>query len=470
MVGIITLIVLAVIFTVAIFRPAWTVAVVLTMFPIEQALQASSGIFRDRGSLANMAVGITVILSLLFSLVRGRLVLRSIVSPPMILTTTLYCWAGLSYFWTFSPEWLAEYMRWTAPYIVVIIGGAPLLISGFRDLRELRIALLIVGTIVAVLILTNPNFQYVYGRLMVNVDSDSRTNPLAIGALGGLLVLLALLGPAKESRTAILVLRMAAFVIGLALGFGSGSRGEVIAAVVAGFIFLPMSRRVANPVQFITTVAIGAAFLGGVFLVRSYVVSPDNEERWSLDSLAYGSGGRLDNVIDIAGFYLQRPMNWFQGLGSVAFHDLPSRTGDPYTHVLLADIVFELGVPGITLFGAIVYVAVLNSRRLFKAVRDNNEARALVTLLSAFSLYEFIIANKAGLIWAQYDLFFGLCVLGRLTQLEADPEMAALPADDEGADDFESADGEPFIDEPQPGDDSTGPSATATATATAPLH
>ena len=204
MVQVLTLLFIGMVYLVAVWRPAWATAVVLTMFPIEQALQASSSLFRDRGSLANMAIGVLVLVSLTFSFIRGRLVMRSWVTAPMVLTTALYCWAATSYFWTFSPEWLAEYIRWTTPYIIVTIGLAPLLIAGLDDLRELRIALLVIGTAVALLIIANPNFQFVGGRLVVNVDNDSRTNPLAIGALGGLLVLLSILGPSKETHPGIL--------------------------------------------------------------------------------------------------------------------------------------------------------------------------------------------------------------------------------------------------------------------------
>ena len=419
MVQVLTLLFIGMVYLVAVWRPAWATAVVLTMFPIEQALQASSSLFRDRGSLANMAIGVLVLVSLTFSFIRGRLVMRSWVTAPMVLTTALYCWAATSYFWTFSPEWLAEYIRWTTPYILVTIGLAPLLIAGLDDLRELRIALLVIGTAVALLIIANPNFQFVGGRLVVNVDNDSRTNPLAIGALGGLLVLLLILGPSKETHPGILALRLAAFVIGLGLGFLSGSRGEVLAAVGAGAIFLPMARRISNPAQYFATIAVAVTFGIGIMVVRGFFVGSDNADRWSFESISSGSSGRFENAADLFALYLARPTHWLQGLGSVAFHNLPTRSGDPYSHVIVADLICELGLPGVVLASCLGVLAVRNSRRLFRSVKWHNEARALVTLLSAFSVYQFILANKAGIIWAQYDLFFGICLLARLTLLEA---------------------------------------------------
>ena len=161
MVSIVTLVFLGVVYCVAVTRPAWAVAVVLTMFPIEQVLQASSGIFRDRGSLANFSIGTLVLLSLTGALLRGKLVWSRWMTPALVLTALLYGYAGLSILWTFSPEWLGEYIRWTSPYIMVTVGLAPLLVANLDDLKELRIALLVVGTAVAVFIITNPNFQFV---------------------------------------------------------------------------------------------------------------------------------------------------------------------------------------------------------------------------------------------------------------------------------------------------------------------
>jgi hypothetical protein len=435
MISIATLIFLGLVFLIALNRPAWAVAVVLIMFPIEQSLQASSSFFRTHGSLANFSVGSLVVLSLVGAFLRGKLVWSRWITPSLVTTALLYGWAGLSVLWTFSPEWLAEYIRWTSPYIMVSIGLAPLLVGSLDDLKELRIALLVIGTVVALLIIANPNFQFVEGRLVVNVDVDSRTNPLAIGALGGLLVLLSILGPAKERHQAILVLRIVAFVAGLGLGFMSGSRGEVIAGILGAALFLPMARRINNPAQFFGTLGVALAFLVGVLVIRSFFVGADNSERWSSESILFGSAGRLENAVDLGAHYLQRPMFWLIGLGSAAFHDLPTRSGDPYSHVMVADLIFELGLPGVVMAITLALITITRSRSLFAQINDQPESRALVTFLSAFVVYQFVLANKAGIIWAQYDLFFGLCLIGRLSllQRDADTVAAALsPSVDDG--------------------------------------
>ncbi len=432
MLSLLTVSVIAVAYLYAITRPAWAVAVVLTMFATEQLLQASSPVFRTHGSLANFIVGVVVLCALTKSFLVGTLRWKHWITPAAVLTLLLYLYAGISWFWTASPEWLAEYIRWTSPYILVTLGLAPLLVGGFKDLKDLRVAMLVIGTTVAVLIILSPGFELVNGRYVVNVDNDSHTNPLAIGALGGMLVLLAVLGPSTEILSGIISLRVVAFVAGLGLGFMSGSRGEVIAAIFFSLLFLPMARRINNLGQFIGTATVAVIFVVGVYFIRGIFVGADNEDRWSSEGMLYGSLGRFENAADLADHYFRRPIFWLTGLGSAAFHDLPTRSGDPYSHVIVADLIFELGIPGIVLGTSIFALAASNSRRLFAMVMHDPPARALVAYLAAFTAYEFTLANKAGILWAQYDLFFGTVLLGRLFALESDEQLIAESAlDDE---------------------------------------
>ncbi len=435
MIAIVTLVLIGLAYCIAIVRPAWAVAVVLTMFATEQLLQASTPLFRTHGSLANIIVGSVVLGALGKSFLAGTLRWQHWLTASSILTLLLYVYAGVSWFWTFSPEWLAEYIRWTSPYILVTLGIAPLLVGGFKDLRDFRFAMLLLGTLVAVLIILSPGFELVNGRYVVNVDNDSRTNPLAIGALGGMLVLLSVLGPSTEVGPGILSLRATAFFAGLGLGFMSGSRGEVLAALAFSMVFLPMARRVANLGQFVGIVAVVAIFLVGVLSVRSFFIVAENEDRWSSEGVLYGSLGRVENAIDLAEHYFRRPMYWFTGLGSAAFHDLPTRSGDPYSHVIAADLIFELGVPGVALGSAILLTAISSARRLFASVKDDPESRALVAFIAAFIAYEFALANKAGILWAQYDLFFGAVLLGRLCALQIERDNQAYAADESDLDD-----------------------------------
>ncbi len=445
MISIAALVLVGCLYLVAVWRPAWAVTVVLTMFATEQLLQASSGIFRTYGSLANVCVGGVVLLALGKSFLAGTLQTSRWINTASVLTLLLYGYAGFSWLWTASPEWLAEYIRWTSPYILVTLALAPLLIRSMDDLRELRVAMLVVGSIVAVLIILSPGFELVNGRYVVNIDRDSRTNPLAIGALGGMLVLLSVLGPSSEVRPGIVALRITAFFAGLGLGFMSGSRGEVLAAIVFAFVFLPVARRINNFGQFVGTAVVSLIFVVGVYAIRSIFVGADNEDRWSTEGLIYGPLGRLENVQDLALLYLDRPLLWFTGIGSAAFHDLPTRSGDPYSHVLIADLIFELGVPGVILGVAIFWGAVGNAKQLFASVCHDPQSRAMVAFLAAFIAYEFALANKAGIIWAQYDLFFGLVLLGRLTALQSDADARAIAAGE--FDDAEAEEDAQFVDD-----------------------
>ncbi|MFO0827680.1 MAG: hypothetical protein U0572_05970 [Phycisphaerales bacterium] len=444
MVGIVTMIVVGVAFLVALVRPAWTIAIVMMMFPIEQALQASNPIFTTYGTLTNYAIGCLTLWSLVRLFFVGGLVWQHWFNGMMVATTVLFGYAAFSYFWTASPEWLLEFMKWTGPYIMVSVVCTPLLVSGIDTIREVRLAILLLGSAIAMLIMANPNFELYAGRLVVMVDS-TRSNPLATGELGGMIILAAVLGSANETKTWQLALRISALFIGLGMGFLSGSRGETLGSIGLAVLYLPLSRKLANLNQFLITVSIAVLFAGGILIGQMLFVTDENEGRWSYEAVMYGGSGRLDNVLDLAGHYFRRPQFWLTGLGSAAFHDLPTTWGDPYSHVLSADLVFELGVPGIVIAIILGTGAVRSVRTLFRCVHDDPVRRASVAFLAALTTYSFLLANKKGVLWAQYDLFFGICLLARLAGLQVDAmaREQALAGDAAATDEFADDSGLP---------------------------
>jgi hypothetical protein len=258
-----------------------------------------------------------------------------------------------------------------------------------------------------------------------------------------MLVLVAALAPPSTGHRWLVLLRVAAFIAGLGLAFLSGSRGQVLFALMCAMLFYPMSRRLKSLSNFVG-VALGIVILVlGVAMVRSLFVGIENEERWSSESLVYGGEGRLENVMDLARAYASHPAFWPIGLGCLAFHDLPTTGGDPYSHVIIADIIFELGIPGVVLFSTILGIATWSAVKLFAMVSHDPQKRADVAFLAAFTFYEFMLANKAGQLWGQTGLFMGCCMLTRLALLEQE-NFVLVADDDEHVDDAAELDSDEY--------------------------
>lgn len=428
MIAIISLAILGGILALGLIRPIWALAVIMSMFPIEQCFQGNASIFIERSTLTNLMVAGVVAVAMVRLFLSGRLVVQRWLTPTLFLTTLLYAWAATSYIWTFSPEWLAEYIKEALPYVLLIVYGGSLLVSSIDDISELRTSLMVVGSLVSVLLIINPNFQFFAGRYMLRLNATTWSNALAIGTLGAVLMLCAVLAPPSTGIRRLPILRIGAFIAGLGLAFLSGSRGQVMFAIFCGIIYYPLARQMKSFRNFAALVA-GVVLIGiGVVAVRSFFVGAENEARWSAESLLFGGEGRIENVTDLANQYLRRPAFWAIGLGCLAFHDLPTTSGDPYSHVLVADLLFELGLPGVILFSIIAILTIVNAVRLFRLVSHDPVRRANATLLIALVTFEFMLANKAGQLWGQTGFFLSCALIARMSLLERDRAAAAIDA------------------------------------------
>ena len=113
-------------------------------------------------------------------------------------------------------------------------------------------------------------------------------------------------------------------------------------------------------------------------------------------SLAVGGSGRLENSVDLLVAYAASPTNWLQGLGLYGFASVESRSGDHYTHVLLADALGEGGIIGFSILMFLLYSVARTGIRFERMVRHDPVTRANVCVLLAMVVYHFFLANKQG--------------------------------------------------------------------------
>jgi hypothetical protein len=81
------------------------------------------------------------------------------------------------------------------------------------------------------------------------------------------------------------------------------------------------------------------------------------------------------------------------------------------------DLIFELGIPGVVLGAIIFLTAFKTGRSLLARTAADPSLRSGMGFLVGLAAFEFIIANKAGTIWGNIDLFCYCCIIARLSSI-----------------------------------------------------
>ena len=177
----------------AAFSPGWALALVMSMYAFEQALQASSGIFLRILPLANVCVAASAGICALRCIFSQNRPFVGYITSVWIGLVALLLWAAISLLWTPAFQAALGLTTWGLPYVILFLVISPILIDDMAVFEKFFRAFLILGSIICAIILTNPQFTFLSGRLGVNLDALVRTNPLAMGELGGTLMLVAAL-------------------------------------------------------------------------------------------------------------------------------------------------------------------------------------------------------------------------------------------------------------------------------------
>jgi hypothetical protein len=414
-------------------RPGWGFALLLLFFALEVAVQASADIFRSNPSLANFLVaGVTFVALLREAVVQDRPFVGYF-NTTMKLVWVLYGWSIITVAWSpasanASKEGYNLILEgW--PYFVLVILAMPILISSMSDWERALNITLVAGSVVVVSVLTNPEFTVKAGRIGITLAGAVRTSPLAIGQMGGTLAIVgALYVPRLSSNKMTLILRVGAFVLGSLLALYSGSRGQVLFAGIVIAMCLPLSRKIRDARTFV-----GAFLLFGVlvviaYVVFSFVIGGVDANRWESKYVDGATDIRSANITSLLVAFATTPSAWLIGLGFNAFSSVCSELNQPYSHSTFVDVLAELGLPAF-----IVLIAILaKSYRVGQAlmIRYGNsptERSAMATLL-AMVVYQVLLANKEGNLWASVNLFMFMIVADRLeVRSRVLGEVAVIP-------------------------------------------
>ena len=434
------------------WRPQYAAVGLLVMFPLEQLAQSFFPIAQQRPVLVNAGVAIVAAFAVALRFWRREPIGLGYSNPTSWLLWMLYGLFWMTLAWSPAMGPALGLMIPGVPYYIVLMILLPLLVTDVTSIRPVFVGLLVVGTGIAALILASPSAGFYAGRFVVQLEgigAGERGNPLALAEMGGMMVVVGALLVGSKKNILFLALRLGAILIGLGLAISSGSRGQVVAAVMAVFLFFPLARGIGNIKQ---VAGLGVAVVAFYFILSmafSLFVGAENETRWDVDRLQGGVESRLEHASTLLEAFIEAPGAWLLGLGSNAFNYY-SR-GGKYVHNVIIEMLCEQGVVGLTLLLLATGFAAKAGWRLIQLNRDDPVRRSTVAALGALAVYMFLLALKQGSSLGAPSAFYLFVVIAKLAVVE---ERIALNAsiDAETHDALGSAEDDPE-DDSEEGDD-----------------
>jgi hypothetical protein len=424
------------------WRPQWAVLFIIVMFPLEQLVTAYFPVLNQSSWMFNVGIGSLALVAVLSKISRGGSPALGYKNPVLILIIGLYGIAVMSLLWSPARDSALSRLVDGAPYHILYLLLLPLLITDLQDFRRVMVGVMVAGSAIALLIIANPSSAYYSGRLNLDLGmyaGEQRGNPLAIAEMGALMALVGALMINERRSTLMNIVRIAAVILGLGLAIGSGSRGQVLAAVLTGIAFFPIARRLHNPRQFLLVTA-SFLFMAGMFYITFKIfVGDQNANRWAVGNMFRDIGQRFDYVWQLFAVWVQTPGAWPFGLGANAFSVVREGTEGGYVHNMAAEVLCEEGIAGAAIFVTLIVLTIKNGSSLVRLYAQHPQMRSAAAVLLASCLYALLLALKQGsflnypgpLIW-----WLLLAKVVRYEMIVAD-EQAAY-ADDEA---FEDAGG-----------------------------
>jgi hypothetical protein len=423
----------------ALLSATWAATLVALMFALEQGLQASSGFFISNVQFVNVFVGLVTVVSVATIVLRRPDELRHTVTFPLVATLIIYLWSAASMAWSPSTLHGPNFVRGGIPYIILFVILGPMLVPNIERMGGLMRLTLYMGSVLVTLLVANPNLTFYSGRLGLQIEGSVRSNPLAIGELGGSLILLATLLREGPRQWLMNGARIVAFLVGGLLALQSGSRGQLIFAVGLALVLLPVSKRIKNIFQFIATlIAVVVVVPLIVWLAQTFLYA-DVLGRWDTEQLSGGFAVRVLNDLDLIAVWAGNPVAWLAGLGFNAFAVVTTAGAkEHYPHNIFVELLAEGGLVMFVLLILVLLRTFRDGLWLFRRHSEQPVERATVSALLAMALYFFLIANKQNNLWGQGPMFMYCCMIARMKarteEADAlDPNFAhAMEPTDEG--------------------------------------
>jgi hypothetical protein len=423
-------------------RPMWAFVLVMVIFALEQLLQSYFAAFRDHASLFNYIVAVAAALAAGLRILRRDPVLAGLSNPvTYLIGAQLLLWlVAMTY--SPAPDAVVVNLMDALPYFVLLIVVTPLLVGDLREIHRSLVGIMVVGSIIAVLIIFNPRSVYYAGRLSLDLGMSMHHgrhgNVLALAEMGGMVALIGGLLAPHTRNPLYAVARIAGLILGLGLAIGSGSRGQVLATLVAGILFYPMARRVNSIRNFFFT-SFGLLVLAFMaYFTFTLFIGHQNRERWDILLMIRDIGQRFDMCQRFLEAWIASPQHWLFGMGTNSWIVLSgeSTVQGNYVHNVAVEILCEHGLVGAAIFTATTYLVIRAGVRMWRSYLDDPAMRSAAAVLLAICAYSLFNQLKEGSMVSMAPFYLWLVlakVAKREEMLATDPLSRDLevPAFDE---------------------------------------
>lgn len=388
----------------SVFRPAFSLVILIIMLGLEQWLQSKKGIFLSNPGLANLIFAAAFMFCFIIAGFRLKLGITNMPKKSMAVFL-LITYALISYFWTIDHALFLEKWADSAPYILLCVLLAPLMINSVDDIQVFGTGIILVGTVVLLLLAFDTPWSY----RGIELTYDVRGNPLEIGTLAGQIGLAAILMSFTGTGRLLQLFRWAVVILAVYVAILSGSRGQVLAMALCAIVFLPISRDFNMKTGCISSV-IGLAAIGGVIWWGMQQVV--GNERWQVGEMAgnYDST-RLGMAAHLTEYWLSSgPLAWVFGIGNTS--SASSEVLGIHPHIVPLEILAEEGIIGLALFAAVMYWCGKSFYQCYMRVRKDARSRSALCLIACLLVYNLMLSMKQGtFLESQYLLMFSVMLL-----------------------------------------------------------
>lgn len=382
----------------ALLRAPVALAAVFCMFGLDQLAQVSHPWLLRNLAFTNYVVGSIVIAALL----RKRVAFADVPRQTW-LVVALYSYALLSLTWTPLPDLAWQQWRANGPYVLTVALIGPLLITRVEELRlAMRWTVVIGGALVAIILLFG---EWGPRGLVTNsAGGAEETNPLALASLAGVVAAGALFVGFGRRGALEWILRLAAALLCLLLIIRSGSRGQLVAIVVALALMLPVRFRLSSARGLVPALLACAVIAIALDLGSSLYIAQNelNEERWGAARSTADVHERLQMVGALLSHWSRSAGALLFGLGNSAALD-PQIVGS-YPHNMPLEILGEEGIVGFAMLLALLGAVLSSFLKARKAAFDEEDAGVLAAIGAAF-LFSFLLSFKQGSLLGNYAVF-----------------------------------------------------------------
>ncbi len=411
-------------------HPGMALVGLFCMLTVEQWVQSQSAFFVERSFIINVLFAVVTAFALWVRIYRREL--RSEPYPlGAILVLLLFSYALLSTMWTGRDVEIQEIWTMWAPYLIVQILIAPLLVADSRELTRLFAYQIFLGGLFATLITFGSEYD---GRqIILGGDKAFQGNPLAVAETGGVTIICAVMMTRLFKGDILFKLIISS--ICLVAIVKSGSRGQLIALAFALIVAFPFTYSVKSP-----KIIVGSAI---VAMILGYVVLAGLETFWG-DSGRYSGEGmsadylkRIDKIARLFTVWINDPVAIVFGLGNSASFDMT--INGSYPHFVPIEILCEEGIVGALVYLWMLVIVLRDALFMLRRRGMEREESAGFAILVAIVVYLFLISLKQGSLIGTSTFFMSVMLFLRAVALlrrkdrvkkpETEPTEPATPSD-----------------------------------------